>query len=391
MQTNLEMQQRWNQALQNNYGSPNLTLVKGDGARVWDIEGREYLDFLGGIATNILGHAHPKIVEAIEIQSKLLGHVSNLYSHPKAIELAEKLKSFTGQARAKTFFCNSGAEANEAALKLSRLTGRNRVISTEGSFHGRTMGALSMTGQIAKRKPFKPLLKNVDFIAFNNLKAAKRTINKRVAMVIVEPIQGENGVVVPDLGYLKYLRELTAEHGVLLALDCVQTGMGRTGQWFGYENEGITPDIVTLAKGLGGGLPLGAMIAIGESSDLFNPGSHGSTFGGNPIACAASLAAISVIENQNILPRIKELELTLKLEISKSPLVDQVRGSGLLLGIALKLPVAKTLVTQLQERGLLVNATSDVLIRIAPPLIITDQQVSDFIETFREVAATHER
>ena len=391
MQTNLEMQQRWNQALQNNYGSPNLTLVKGDGARVWDIEGREYLDFLGGIATNILGHAHPKIVEAIEIQSKLLGHVSNLYSHPKAIELAEKLKSFTGQARAKTFFCNSGAEANEAALKLSRLTGRNRVISTEGSFHGRTMGALSMTGQIAKRKPFKPLLKNVDFIAFNNLKAAKRTINKRVAMVIVEPIQGENGVVVPDLGYLKYLRELTAEHGVLLALDCVQTGMGRTGQWFGYENEGITPDIVTLAKGLGGGLPLGAMIAIGESSDLFNPGSHGSTFGGNPIACAASLAAISVIENQNILPRIKELELTLKLEISKLPLVDQVRGSGLLLGIALKLPVAKTLVTQLQERGLLVNATSDVLIRIAPPLIITDQQVSDFIEAFREVAATHER
>ena len=391
MQTNLEMQQRWNQALQNNYGSPNLTLVKGDGARVWDIEGREYLDFLGGIATNILGHAHPKIVEAIEIQSKLLGHVSNLYSHPKAIELAEKLKSFTGQARAKTFFCNSGAEANEAALKLSRLTGRNRVISTEGSFHGRTMGALSMTGQIAKRKPFKPLLKNVDFIAFNNLKAAKRTINNRVAMVIVEPIQGENGVVVPDLGYLKYLRELTAEHGVLLALDCVQTGMGRTGQWFGYENEGITPDIVTLAKGLGGGLPLGAMIAIGESSDLFNPGSHGSTFGGNPIACAASLAAISVIENQNILPRIKELELTLKLEISKSPLVDQVRGSGLLLGIALKLPVAKTLVTQLQERGLLVNAISDVLIRIAPPLIITDQQVSDFIEAFREVAATHER
>jgi len=391
MQTNLEMQQRWDQALQNNYGSPNLTLVKGDGARVWDIEGREYLDFLGGIATNILGHAHPKIVEAIGTQSKLLGHVSNLYSHPNAIELAEKLKSFTGQARAKTFFCNSGAEANEAALKLSRLTGRNRVISTEGSFHGRTMGALSMTGQIAKRKPFKPLLKSVDFIAFNNLKAAKRAINKRVAMVIVEPIQGENGVVVPDLGYLKYLRELTAEHGVLLALDCVQTGMGRTGQWFGYENEEITPDIVTLAKGLGGGLPLGAMIAIGESSDLFNPGSHGSTFGGNPIACAASLAAISVIENQNILPRIKELELTLKLEISKSPLVDQVRGSGLLLGIALKLPVAKVLVTQLQERGLLVNATSEVLIRIAPPLIISDQQVSDFIEAFREVAATHER
>ena len=391
MQTNFEMQHRWNQALQNNYGSPSLTLVKGDGARVWDIEGREYLDFLAGIATNILGHAHPKIVEAITAQAKLLGHVSNLYSHPTAIELAEKLKSFTGQERAKTFFCNSGAEANEAALKLSRLTGRNRVISTEGSFHGRTMGALSMTGQIAKRKPFKPLLKSVDFIAFNNLKAAKRAINKRVAMVIVEPIQGENGVVVPDLGYLKYLRELTAKHGVLLALDCVQTGMGRTGQWFGYENEEIIPDIVTLAKGLGGGLPLGAMIAIGESADLFSPGSHGSTFGGSPIACAASLAAISVIEDQNILPRIKELELTLKLEISKSPLVDQVRGSGLLLGITLKLPVAKTLVTQLQERGLLVNATSDIVIRIAPPLIITDQQVSHFVEVFREVAATHER
>lgn len=385
------MQTLWQESLQNNYGIPPITLTHGKGASVWDVEGKEYLDFLGGIATNILGHAHPKIVFAITEQANELGHVSNLYSHPRSIELAEKLKDLTGQSSARVFFCNSGAEANEAALKLSRLTGRSKLVSTIGSFHGRTFGALSLTGQSSKQKPFKPLLKKVKFIPFNDIAAAKKAITKRVAMVIVEPIQGENGVVVPDFGYLKALRDLTTKHGVLLVLDCVQTGMGRTGEWFGYESEGIVPDVITLAKGLGGGLPLGAMIAIGESAQLFEPGSHGSTFGGNPIACASALAAISVLEDENLLQRNKELELTLKLELSKIPLVESVRGAGLLLGIVLKLEIAKKLAQELQVAGVLVNATSDSLIRIAPPLVVTDKQVSDFIRIFREVAAEHER
>ena len=391
MASNSEMQTLWQESLQNNYGTPSITLTHGKGASVWDIEEKEYLDFLGGIATNILGHAHPKVVSAITQQANELGHVSNLYSHPRSIELAEKLKDLTGQSSARVFFCNSGAEANEAALKLSRLTGRSKLVSTIGSFHGRTIGALSLTGQSSKQKPFKPLLKKIKFIPFNDIRAAKKAINKKVAMVIVEPIQGENGVVVPDFGYLKALRDLTTKHGTLLALDCVQTGMGRTGEWFGYESEGIVPDVITLAKGLGGGLPLGAMIAIGNSAQLFEPGSHGSTFGGNPIACASALAAISVLENKNLLARNKALELTLKLELSKSPLVESVRGAGLLLGIVLKLDIAKKLTQELQAAGVLVNATSESLIRIAPPLVVTDKQVNAFIKIFREVAAKHER
>jgi acetylornithine aminotransferase len=266
-----------------------------------------------------------------------------------------------------------------------------RIITFTGAFHGRTMGALSLTGQSAKREPFEPLLKGVKFIPYNDLTAARKAINRRVAMVIVEPIQGENGVVVPDFGYLKELRELTKKHGVLLTLDCVQTGMGRTGEWFGFEKEEITPDIITLAKGLGGGLPLGAMIAIGECATLFTPGTHGSTFGGNPIACATALAAISHLEKNGLLSRIKSLELNLKLEISKSPIVETVRGSGLLLGIVLKQPLAKEFVTKLQENGLLVNATSDLVIRIAPPLIVSDAQVEKFVEIFRKVATSYER
>ncbi|CAB4761452.1 unannotated protein [freshwater metagenome] len=391
MMNNLQAQGSWNSGLQNNYGTPSISLSRGVGANVWDVEGNQYLDFLGGIATNILGHAHPRIVAAISEQAGQLGHVSNLYSHPRALELAQKLNSFTGEKSARTFFCNSGAEANEAAFKLSRLTGRTKIISTIGSFHGRTMGALSITGQSAKQKPFKPLLKKIKFIPYNDLAAAKRAINRKVAMIIVEPIQGENGVVVPDFGYLHALRELTAKHGVLLALDCVQTGMGRTGEWFGYEKEGIVPDIITLAKGLGGGLPLGAMIAIGECATYFEPGSHGSTFGGNPIACASAIAAISVLEEDGLLARNVKLELTLKLELSKNPIVESVRGSGLLLGIVLKNPVAKQFVIQLQTGGVLANATSDSVIRIAPPLVVTDQQITEFIKTFREVAVTHER
>ena len=391
MNKNQLQQERWKASIQNNYGAPDISLVKGLGAQVWDADGNEYLDFLGGIATNILGHAHPSLISAITKQANELGHVSNLYSHPRAIELAEKLRDLTGSAEAKVFFCNSGAEANEAALKLSRLSGRKKIVSTLGSFHGRTIGALSITGQIAKRKAFLPLLKNVSFMPYNDVKAAKKAISKKVAMVIVEPIQGENGVVVPDLGYLKTLRELTSKHGVLLVFDCVQTGMGRTGEWFGFEHEGVVPDVITLAKGLGGGLPLGAMIAIGSAASLFEPGSHGSTFGGSPVACASALASIKYLEEEKILERVKIFELTLKLEISKNPIVAQVRGSGLLIGIVLKEPIAKKFVSDLQQNGILANATSDSVIRIAPPLIISDSQVSQFTEVFRKVSANYER
>jgi len=384
-------QSRWQSALQNNYGVPEVSLVKGSGAQVWDADGKEYLDFLGGIATNILGHAHPILVDAISAQANELSHVSNLYSHPRVLELAEKLVQLTGRSDSKVFFANSGAEANEAAIKLSRLTGRKKIISTLGSFHGRTIGALSITGQVSKRKAFLPLLSDVKFIAYNDIAAAKKVIRKKVAMIIVEPIQGENGVVVPDLGYLKELRSLTTKHGVLLAFDCVQTGMGRTGQWFGYENENIVPDIITLAKGLGGGLPLGAMIAIGDCATLFEPGSHGSTFGGSPIACASALASIKFLEDEKILERVKQIELSLKLEISKNPIVETVRGSGLLIGIVLKEPIAKKYVGDLQKLGILANATSEKVIRIAPPLIVSDIQVGYFIETFRKVALTYER
>lgn len=391
MSKNSIAQSRWQSALQNNYGVPEVSLVKGSGAQVWDADGKEYLDFLGGIATNILGHAHPILVGAISAQANELSHVSNLYSHPRVLELAEKLVQLTGRSDSKVFFANSGAEANEAAIKLSRLTGRKKIVSTLGSFHGRTIGALSITGQISKRKAFLPLLSDVKFIAYNDIAAAKKVIRKKVAMIIVEPIQGENGVVVPDLGYLKELRSLTTKHGVLLALDCVQTGMGRTGQWFGYENENIMPDIITLAKGLGGGLPLGAMIAIGDCATLFEPGSHGSTFGGSPIACASALASIKFLEDEKILERMKQIELSLKLEISKNPIVETVRGSGLLIGIVLKEPIAKKYVGDLQRLGILANATSEKVIRIAPPLIVSDIQVGYFIETFRKVALTYER
>ena len=391
MSKNSIAQSRWQGALQNNYGVPEVSLVKGSGAQVWDADGKEYIDFLGGIATNILGHAHPILVDAISAQANELSHVSNLYSHPRVLELAEKLVQLTGRIDSKVFFANSGAEANEAAIKLSRLTGRKKIISTLGSFHGRTIGALSITGQISKRKAFLPLLSDVKFIAYNDIAAAKKVIRKKVAMIIVEPIQGENGVVVPDLGYLKELRSLTTKHGVLLAFDCVQTGMGRTGQWFGYEKENIVPDIITLAKGLGGGLPLGAMIAIGDCATLFEPGSHGSTFGGSPIACASALASIKFLEDEKILERVKQIELSLKLEISKNPIVETVRGSGLLIGIVLNEPIAKKYVGDLQKLGILANATSENVIRIAPPLIVSDIQVGYFIETFRKVALTYER
>jgi acetylornithine/N-succinyldiaminopimelate aminotransferase len=376
---------RWENSIQSNYGVPLLTLVSGKGSIVTDSEGNDFLDFLGGIATNILGHAHPAITAAVSKQISTLGHVSNFYMHPGVVALAEKLQSLSGDTGARVFFCNSGAEANEAALKLSRKTGRKHIVATQGSFHGRTMGSLSLTGQPSKRDPFKPLLPGISHVPFGDIGAMKRKVNRKTAMVIVEPILGEAGVIMPPAGYLKGIREVCDLTGALMVVDCVQTGMGRTGAWFGYEYEGIIPDAITLAKGLGGGLPLGAMLALGRTAKLFQPGDHGSTFGGNPVACAAALAAIDVIEKKSLLFKVKGYEALLKVELSKLPGVQEVRGQGLLLGVVLTNENAITVRDSLLRLGVLVNAPSASAIRIAPALTITTREIKKFISIFAKV------
>lgn len=383
--TNKKYLKRWDSSIQNNYGKPSIALVKGKGILVTDADGKTYLDFLGGIATSILGHAHPAIVKAVTKQISTLSHVSNFYAHPNAIELAEKLVAMTGDENAKVFFCQSGAEANEAALKLSRRTGKVRVVAAQGAFHGRTMGALSLTGQPSKREPFLPLIKGVKHVPYGDIDAMRKAISKKTAMVIIEPIMGEAGVVFPPADYLQELRRLCDKNGSLLVIDAVQTGMGRTGDWFGYEYSGITPDVITLAKGLGGGLPLGAMIALGKAADLFQAGDHGSTFGGNPVTTAAGLAAIKFIETQDILQKVEEQGLYLMQELALIPGVKEVRGAGLLIGIELESLKASEVSDAMREAGVLVNAANGTTIRIAPALIVTDAQINKFIATFRKV------
>ncbi|MEY3196226.1 MAG: hypothetical protein RL252_553 [Actinomycetota bacterium] len=383
--TNKTMINRWKSSVQNNYGTPSIALVKGKGLVVTDADGKQYLDFLGGIATSILGHAHPAIVKAVTKQVSTLSHVSNFYAHPHAIELAEKLAAMTGDKKAKVFFCQSGAEANEAALKLSRRSGKVRIVAAQGAFHGRTMGALSLTGQPSKREPFLPLIKGVKHVPFGEIEAMRKAVTKKTAMVIIEPIMGEAGVIVPPADYLRELRSLCDAKGALLVIDAVQTGMGRTGDWFGYEYSGITPDVITLAKGLGGGLPLGAMIALGKAADLFQPGDHGSTFGGNPVTTAAGLAAIKFIEAQKLLKKVEAQGLYLIQELALIPGVAEVRGAGLLLGIELESRKAADVALALQNEGVLVNAANPTTIRLAPALIVTDAQIKKFVAIFRKV------
>jgi acetylornithine aminotransferase len=368
-----------------NYAVPSITLVRGTGSIVFDADGKRYIDMLGGIATNILGHSHPTVVAAVSKQVKTLSHVSNFYSHPKVIELAQILIGLTGNKESRVFFAQSGAEVNEAAIKLSRKTGRTRIVATTGSFHGRTMGSLSLTGQSSKRTPFLPLLKNVKHVPFGDIKKAKRAINSRTAMVIVEPIMGEAGVIVPPSDYLKELREACTAHGALLVIDAVQTGMGRTGQWFGYEYSGIQPDVITVAKGLGAGLPLAAMIAVGKSSQLFEPGDHGSTFGGNPVTTAASVAAIKWIGKNKILAKCKADYNYIQSSLNTVPGVREVRGAGLLIGISLNNENSSLVAQKLQEKGILVNAANPNTIRIAPALTIPRKELSIFVKAFKEV------
>jgi len=363
----------WNNIFLNNYGTPTIELVEGEGVVVKDSQGNIYLDFLTGIAVNALGHAHPAVIDAVSKQIRKLSHTSNFYANEPAINLAEKLIAISN-LDAKVFFCNSGAEANEAAIKLSRRTGKKSLIAANNSFHGRTMGSLSITGQLAKQKPFKPLLSDVQFIDINS-KSGVRKIKRKTAAVFLESIQGEGGVTPCTNEFLKAVRAKTIKTKSLLVMDEVQTGLGRTGQWFGYENAGITPDVVTLAKALGGGLPMGAILVTGDAKELFEPGQHGSTFGGNPVVASAALATIDVIEKENLLENSLNMgDLLIKL-INQIEGVTEVRGRGLLLGVELTELAAKDVELECRKMGLLLNAVNEKTLRLAPALIVNIEQV----------------
>ncbi|GAA1951935.1 acetylornithine transaminase [Amycolatopsis minnesotensis] len=380
--SNVDGQERWRSALMDNYGTPGLTLVRGEGAHVWDADGTRYLDLVGGIAVNALGHAHPDVVRAVSEQIAGLGHTSNLYVNPVTVELAEALLDVTGFAgNGKVLFVNSGAEANEAAFKISRLTGRTKIVACEGAFHGRTMGALSLTGQPGKKTPFEPLVPGVTHVPFGDVDALHAAVDGETAAVVLEPVLGEGGVVPAPDGYLHAAREITKQTGALLVLDEVQTGIGRTGAWFAYQRAGVEPDVITLAKGLGGGLPLGAVIGVGEAADLLEPGQHGTTFGGNPVCCAAGLAVLRAIRRDGLIEHVAALgkDITAGVEELDHPLVAGVRGAGLLLGIALRENVSARVAKAAQEAGFLVNPVAPDTVRLAPPLILSAGEAGEFL------------
>ncbi|WP_438315783.1 acetylornithine transaminase [Streptomyces sp. HUAS TT3] len=386
MTANQEYAARWQAALTNNYGTPAVALVRGEGAQVWDADGKQYTDLVGGVAVNALGHAHPAIVSAVTAQVSTLGHVSNLYASEPVLALGERLLQLFGRP-GRIFFCNSGAEALEAAFKIGRLTGRSHMVATEGGFHGRTMGALALTGQPAKQGPFRPLPGDVTHVPYGDAEALRAAVTENTALVVIEPIQGENGVVVPPPGYLKAAREITRATGTLLVLDEVQTGIGRCGHWFEHQaHEGVDPDLVTLAKGLGGGLPIGAVAAFGPAADLLQPGQHGTTFGGNPVACAAGLAVLDTIAADGLLDEVKALGERLRSGIeglrggSGHPLVSHVRGEGLLLGIVLTGPYAPQVQQAAQDAGFLVNAPAPDVVRLMPPYVLTEAEADAFLQ-----------
>ncbi|HZA08634.1 acetylornithine transaminase [Mycobacterium sp.] len=377
----MTMLRRWDAVMMNNYGTPPLALASGEGAVVTDVDGKSYLDLLGGIAVNILGHRHPAVIEAATAQLNTLGHTSNLYAHEPGIALAEALVGLLGIDDARVFFCNSGTEANELAFKLSRLTGRTKLVAAQEAFHGRTMGSLALTGQPTKQAPFAPLPGEVTHVPYGDADALAAAVSDDTAAVFLEPIMGESGVVVPPAGYLVAAREITARHGALLVLDEVQTGMGRTGAFFAHQHDGITPDVVTLAKGLGGGLPIGACLAVGPVAELLKPGLHGSTFGGNPVCAAAALAVVRTLAGDGLIDRADVLGKTLShgIESLGHPLVDHVRGRGLLRGMVLTAQAAKPVEAAARDAGFLVNAPGPDVIRLAPPLVITEAQIDEFL------------
>lgn len=375
------------------FGDRMALFTRGEGAYLWDGDGRRYLDFLAGIAVNSLGHAHPVFVEAISAQAATLAHVSNYFATQPQLDLAALLKRLAGTGPSgRVYFGNSGAEANEAAFKLARLHGgteRPRILSLKDAFHGRTMGTLALTGKPWMQEPFQPMVGGVEFLD-STVEALEAAIDDRVAALFVEPIKGEAGVIELPEGFLRAARELTERHGALLIIDEIQTGAGRTGEWFAFQHEGIVPDAITVAKGIGGGFPIGALITFEAASDLFYPGTHGSTFGGNALGTAVAGAVLGEIERAGLVANAAErgAQLRAAIEGIGSPLVDGCRGKGLLIGIGLKHPVAKAVVAAAQEHGLIVNAANDETIRLAPALNIGDVEIDEFVELFAASLAT---
>ncbi len=379
--------QRWGQVLSNTYGTPPVAIVSGKGATVTDEDGKQYIDMLAGIAVNSLGYAHPAIVEAVSAQVATVGHVSNLFASKPVVEAAGKLLEKVGDSEARVFFSNSGAEANEAAFKLARLTGRRRILAAHHGFHGRTMGSLAMTGQPAKRKAFEPFPGGVEFYTYGDIEYLTALVEQNpedTAAIILEPIQGETGVIPAPDGFLRAVRELCTKHGILMIVDEVQTGVGRTGDFFAFQHEGILPDVITMAKGLGAGMPIGATIARGQAKDLFTPGSHGTTFGGNPVSCAAAATVLALVDDPFLADVARKGEW-LRSEVAKFPAVQSVRGRGLMLGVVLNKSVAKDVVAAGLDHGLILNAPSSEVLRLTPPLVITDEELTQAIDRLHNV------
>lgn len=391
-QSQAEWTERYSGALMNTFGPPKLVLTRGEGAHVWDADGREYVDLLGGIAVNALGHAHPRLVAAVTEQLQTLGHISNFFASVPQITLAERLTGLLG-VEGRVFFTNSGAEANEAAFKLTRRTGRTKIVAAAGSFHGRTMGALALTSKLAYREPFEPLPGDVVFVEYGDVAALEAAVDDETAAVLLEPIQGEAGVIVPPRGYLPAAQRIAREHGALLWLDEIQTGVGRTGAWFAHQHPDlvdgpVVPDIVTLAKGLAGGIPIGACIATHGSGKLFDPGNHGTTFGGNPVAAAAALAVLDVIEADGLLAHATALGARLRAGLAADPRVVETRGAGLLLGLTLAEPKAPEVVVAAQDAGFIINGTTPERIRLAPPLVLTEADADAFVAAWADILDT---
>jgi acetylornithine/N-succinyldiaminopimelate aminotransferase len=378
------LRERFEAAMMPNYGTPPLALARGEGCRVWDADGNQYLDLIAGIAVSALGHAHPAIIEAVSAQVKTLAHTSNLFVHEPGVRLAERLLGLLdAEGRARVFFCNSGAEANEAAIKLvRRLQGPDKpFVAAIGSFHGRTMGSLSITGKESIRTPFGPFGVDVRWIPYGDEAALAGAIDAEVAAVFLEPTLGEGGVVPPPDGYLRAVRQACDQAGALLVLDEIQSGIGRTGEWFAHQAAGVLPDVLTLAKGLGGGLPIGACVGFGEAGTALRKGDHGSTFGANPVACAAALAVLDTIEQRSILGNVKTVGdvLASGIEATDHSLLKGVRGSGLWLAAVLTEDKAPAVSAAAQSQGFLVNAVQPDAVRLAPPLILSEAEAAEFV------------
>jgi acetylornithine/N-succinyldiaminopimelate aminotransferase len=380
---NDELLERYQRSVMGVFGLPPLVLSHGDGCYVWDVDGRRYLDLVGGIAVNALGHGHPALVSAISKQAGEAIHISNLFTSEAQIALAKRLIGIAGAPEGSAvFFANSGAEAIEAAIKLSRRTGRAGLVAAEGAFHGRTTGALALTHKAAYREPFEPLIPGVTHVPYGDEEALRRAVGPETAAVVLEPLQGEAGVLSPGAAYLRLARELTLSHGALLILDEIQTGIGRTGTWFAFEQAGILPDAITVAKGLGGGVPIGALVAFGPRvAGLLTAGQHGTTFGGNPLAASAGLAVIDTIEQQGLLAHAARVgqhfaDAVMALD---HPAVTGVRGAGLLRAVTLAEPVAAQVAASAREAGFIVNPVAPQALRLAPPLVVTASQLDSFV------------